>query len=95
MFVVGIVGVTSSDKNLLQNRHDVWIVKSLSGKSVNDSRDIHFSSTEQDVVLMLNFLLGFSLLKELNIGSVAHFCKDFDLVAALLNSFIDENTLSI
>ena len=95
LFVLGIVGVTFPDQNLLKNGHDIWIIKSLSSKSVDDSRNVHFSSAEQNVILMLDFLLSFSLLKELNVGSVAHFCKDLDLFAAFLNSFIDENALSI
>lgn len=91
---VSMERIASSNEDLLKNSHDVRIVKCLGSQSVNDSRDIHFTSREQRCKLMLNRLPRV-LKQKVNIAAKAHFREDLQLLITFLDGFVNENTLSV
>jgi len=84
-----------SNKDLLQNSDNVGIVKSLSRQSINYRRNINFPSCEKGRVVELSNRLIFVLLQEIDVRRVSHLRHNLEVRFALLDSFVDENSLSI
>jgi len=88
--------VTSSDENLLQDSHDIGVVKCLRRQSVDDGRYVNFTRSKQSGVLVLNVnLLPRILEQEVNVAREAHFSKNLQLWVTFLDCLIDKNALRI
>lgn len=90
-----MIAITAAtDKDLLENSHDVRVVTCLGRQRVNDRRNVHFACCIHLLIDIGGNVLA-ALLQECDIRRVAHFGDNLQSRVNLLYGFVDEDILRI